>query len=189
MSRSASYRWISKGRFPTPTCGTTRSKLIRSVPLENLINNFFKSERIEDFSCEGCGQKSDIMKNQEIFRFPEILIIFIKRFVFYPKPKKLSNSIEIQDPYLDLAEYLHQGSSTPQGKKFVQKEKKRGRYRLKGFIEHHGEIDYGHYIAYCCDEDSNKWTQFNDNKTRSYENSQFLFDTGSNVYVMFYERC
>jgi ubiquitin C-terminal hydrolase len=162
--------------------------LNRSVPLESLIDNFFKSERIEDFLCEGCKKKSDIIKSQEIFRFPEVLMIFIKRFVFHPKPKKLSNSIQIDSQYLDLADYLYADESSPQGKKFVQKEKKRGKYKLKSFIEHYGEINYGHYVAYCHNEDLGKWALYNDNKTRLIEDEKSILETGSNVYAMFYER-
>ena len=159
------------------------------MPLDNLIANFFKEEQIDDFLCEHCKKKSRIIKSQELFRFPEVLIVFIKRFVFYPKPKKLTNCVAIEDQYLDLSSYLYHDESSPKGKKFVQQEKKRGRYKLTGFIEHYGEINYGHYVSYCFNEEADKWILYNDNRVKVISDSKFIFDTGSNVYVMFYRRC
>lgn len=58
--------------------------------LEDMVCDFFKEEIISDFKCENCGNLG-INKSHNIIHFPKYLIVLVKRFVFFPKPKKLLN--------------------------------------------------------------------------------------------------
>lgn len=157
--------------------------------MEDLICEFFKKEVIADFKCEKCKQNSDISKTHDIIHYPKLLIINVKRFVMNPYPKKLSNKIAIQEE-IDLSNFYVDSSfdtSTP-AKNFFINEKMNGNYKLKCFVEHYGEINYGHYIAYCYNNDLDKWVLYNDEKISEIDNPKFIENSASNVYVLFYER-
>lgn len=164
-------------------------ELSRRVSLEDLICEYFKKEVIADFNCEKCKVKGEISKSQEIIRFPNLLIVNAKRFVSNPYPKKLSNKIAIEtdinlthfytDPSYDRS---HAASS------FFNSEKTSGRYRLRGYIDHFGEINYGHYVAYCCNKELGGWVRYNDEKVTEMDGIRFMENSAANVYVLFYER-
>lgn len=150
---------------------------------------FFKKEVISDFKCEKCKKSGDISKTHEFIKFPKLLIVNIKRFVSNPYPKKLSNKISIQEE-IDLTDYYVDPNydQSPSAKNFFVSEKMNGNYKLKCFVEHFGEINFGHYIAYCYKDDIEKWVQFNDEKVTEVDNPKFIENSASNVYVLFYER-
>lgn len=159
-------------------------------PIDDLIVNYFKDENIEDFKCEHCGKKSDVIKSHNILKFPEILIVLIKRFVFFPQHRKLDQKIDFTDEELDLTDFYcdYSKEKTHLGKKFFKGEKKKGLYNLKGFINHFGDIDYGHYTACCYLEDEDEWYHFNDKKVSRIRERVVKKESAENVYVLFYER-
>ena len=159
------------------------------MALEDLIFEFFKKEVIADFKCEKCKQNCEISKTHEIMRYPKLLVINVKRFVSNPYPKKLSNKIAIEED-IDLANYYADPGYDQSGpaKNFFVNEKMNGNYKLKCFIEHYGEINYGHYVAYCYKDELDKWVLYNDEKVSEIDNPKFIENSASNVYVLFYER-
>ena len=73
------------------------------VKIDDMISNYFEEETIDDFKCESC-QNTGITKKLNIIKFPKYLIILIKRFVFFPKPRKLLNWIDFSQTTLDLGD-------------------------------------------------------------------------------------
>ena len=60
-------------------------------------------------------------------------------------------------------------------------------YRLQSVINHDsgGSMDSGHYYAYCLDEDSNKWYEFNDESVTPITNDTII---SNNAYLLLYIR-
>ncbi len=148
--------------------------------------NFFKDEIIDDYRCEKCNKINKISKSFEIVKFPEILIVFVKRFLFYPYMKKLKNRINFSNPVLDLRDFYidYQEESSKVGTEYFNKQKRSSKFRLKGFINHYGEVNYGHYTA-ICKGDGDEWIKFNDKKI-SLKNESILNLSESQVYMLFY---
>lgn len=71
---------------------------------------------------------------------------------------------------------------------FVKKGKKKGKYRLKSFIEHTGRIDHGHYVSYCYEGKLDSWLIFNDKKVSIPIDDNFLEGCDGGVYMLFYDR-
>ena len=146
-----------------------------TLNLTNLIDNLLIDEIIEDFKCEFCKKRNKIKKTHKIIQYPKILTISIKRFTFFPYPKKLNNKIEIDSSVLNL-------------KKFSLGESNSSKYTLSSFIEHKGRyIDFGHYIAFCKDK-SNKWIYFNDEQVKNNQSFDHIFNRTFSVYALFYTR-
>jgi ubiquitin C-terminal hydrolase len=62
-------------------------------------------------------------------------------------------------------------------------------YELQGFIVHQGQQNYGHYIAYCLDDDG--WYKYNDSTVKKvYDISKILHDQhqGKSIPLLWYER-
>ncbi len=159
-------------------------------PLFDLISHFFKDETIQDFKCENCKKKTDVIKTHNFITFPRILIILIKRFLFYPKPKKLNQKIDFTEEELDLTPFYcdYYEDKSHRGKSFFKNEKKKGIYKLKGFINHFGDIDFGHYTACIHLDQHEKWFHFNDEEVSVIKDSHVKKNSAENVYVLFYER-
>lgn len=52
---------------------------------------------------------------------------------------------------------------------YFQGLKNDGEYQLKGFINHLGDIDYGHYIGVCESQEEEGWYLFNDKKVKLWD--------------------
>ena len=96
-------------------------------------------ENIDDFKCEKCGKRG-IVKEHNIIKYPKYLIVLVKRFIFFPRPKKLENKIDFSSASLELGDYYCDFSAdqSQEGKCFFKSEKKKGEYELQGFINHFG---------------------------------------------------
>ena len=126
------------------------------------------------------------MKDHQVVTCPKILIVMIKRFVYFPQPQKLSNKIELAGDQLSLEPFmLKSREKTPS--KGLPGSPLKGQYKLKSFIEHFGHINGGHYVAYGLSEKADKWVLFNDSQTRPLNSDKMIMDCGGYVYSLFYE--
>lgn len=157
-----------------------------SVQLSAMITSFFDGERIDEYRCGKCDQVGEIEKRHRVLKFPAILIVVIKRFVFYPKPQKLSNRVEIAGTQLDLSPFLY-SPKDKKSQKALSGIKTKGKYKLLSFIEHFGEINHGHYICYAYNQKLKGWALFNDGHVRQVGEGKEIMDNGGSVYTLFYE--
>ena len=159
------------------------------MPLEDIINEYFRQEHINDFKCDKCKKTGEIVKTQEILAFPKVLVVNVKRFVYYPQPKKLDNKVELQD-HIALHSHYTDGHHDlrDEALSFFSKEKAKGNYNLICCIEHYGRLNCGHYIASCYDSNKKRWIRFNDDNVSESKSLAELGSSGAAVYVMFYEQ-
>ena len=186
-SNSAICRYNSNSRFLQVGL-QRRGGLTSRISLDTLLDNYFKRETVTDFFCENCKKKGEIIKKEEIIKFPETLVVNLKRFEFFSFERKLENRVGILEE-IDLGRFfvgcegLGKESSA-----FVKKSRKKGRYRLKSFIEHTGRINHGHYVSYCFEEKLGVWLLFNDKRVSIPIDDNFFEGCDVGVYMLFYER-
>ena len=137
--------------------------------LEGCLRCFTGVERLHgknQWSCESCHKSNDANKKIDYLQLPKILIIHLKRFKIRCKKSRVKISKFVNFPMnLTLSKY----------------DKQDVKYRLYGVINHVGEIERGHYTAYC---KRDAWMQFDDNKVNPLNEDNVATE---NAYVLFYE--
>ena len=142
------------------------------VDMSSLIKEYFKEEELDWSSkCEKCNKEG--LKHLKLMKFSllnEILIFSLQRFDPYLSMK--SNIRVSFKEIIDLKDYCDtnlDGQNT--------------KYRLRGTINHIGNINYGHYYAYI--RIGELWYEFNDSIVRKCYSMDY---DSSSVCVMFYEK-
>ena len=140
----------------------------------------FGKETIENYKCSICNATRTINRICKIWRTPSVLFIYFKRFEVLPNGRTRKNNNEIDIPLtIDLASYCDSSMITDNKVKRI--------YKLKGFSNHMGSLDGGHYTADCeCIVDNDTWYHFDDSNVS--RNTNKMIDT-SNAYVLMYELC
>jgi ubiquitin carboxyl-terminal hydrolase 8 len=112
------------------------------------------------------GKYYDIEKNLLVWKFPNILIIQLKRF--NNNGQKINTFIDI--PYnLDLQKYC------------VGYDKKNSLFSLYAVCNHIGSMNSGHYYSYC--KHNNNWYNFDDNSVRKIDAEDIITN---NAYCLFF---
>ena len=162
------------------------------IPIFSLIEKFFEKEKIKDYNCLKCKKKTKITKSCKIIKFPQIFVFVLKRFSFFPKKIKIKtkidftkNRLNLENLYINFQKFEKNDKIS---KKFFCSEKKKGTYKLTNFINHYGEIDFGHYSSICYENNIKKWIHFNDKKVTVFKSKEVISKSSKFVYVLFYER-
>lgn len=78
--------------------------------ISEYLKKYFKTERISDYKCSNCLKRVTIEKKFSIYNFPEVLIVFFKRFSFFGlKPEKLTGKVTIPFDETDLEPFSYKG--------------------------------------------------------------------------------
>lgn len=139
-----------------------------------------KLEGVEAFHCERCGEKTPATKHLRIHRFPEVLVLQIKRFKYKgTSTDKLTANVSF--PLKDLR--LHQFASpeSPAGPAECC-------YELYAVSNHYGNLSGGHYTAMCRVPQlggGDAWFSFNDEQVTRVSPTQV---TSQYAYILFYVR-
>ena len=160
-----------------------------SMSYSNNINlydclNLFNSEEIlegdNQWYCNKCKNHQDVTKKMDIYKSPYYLIIQLKRFkqddmgqrsifnIF--NSSKNSTFIDFPTTNLDISKYLLSSNSG-------------GKYDLIGVINHYGGESFGHYTAYCLN--NNRWCEYNDESVSLIGEKKVVSNA---AYVLFYKR-
>jgi len=152
---------------------------ILSLPISDSLYNSFKmftnTEEINDYNCSVCNSSQKIFKNLKIWKAPILLFIHLKRFKQLDNGKvKKDNSFVDIPMELDITDFYD--SSIYDNTKL--------KYKLKGFVNHHGGLNGGHYTSDCACINDESWYHFDDSNVSKY--------TGYNVdissaYILMYE--
>lgn len=144
------------------------------VSIQQCINLFMKEEELdhdERPTCEQCRKRKACTKSFSIQKFPQILVLHLKRFSQGRYSQKVSTCVDFPSS-LDMTDYA------------AEKGSPRVVYTLYAVSNHIGSVYSGHYTAYCKHPYSNEWNSFNDTRVSSTSASTV---TSSEAYVLFYE--
>lgn len=157
-----------------PVCDA--NVLTRKPNLNDCLDFFTKEELLDEQeqpTCAKCKVKRICTKRIMIQKFPQILVIHLKRF---------SNSrlFEKVDCYIDFP-VVDLNMSTYSADAKIRE----AMYDLYGVINHIGSAQFGHYTAYCKNPRIGEWYRFND---RSVSLIGKHMTDKSSAYILFYEK-
>lgn len=126
-----------------------------------------------------------------IWRAPQYLILHLSRFEyvttdqlqgiefnFDSRKRKVDVKVDFPVVGLDLGEYMHPDAKK-EGESYL--------YDLIAVCNHDGNVDSGHYVASCRDENEGKprWFSYNDMDVEEMEESEIVSE---NAYMLIYQR-
>jgi ubiquitin C-terminal hydrolase len=63
--------------------------------LDECFEEFFSLEKLSDeYKCEKCKKQTRAMKDIKIYKYPQYLVVHLKRFLMDPYPMKVKKMIE-----------------------------------------------------------------------------------------------
>ena len=115
----------------------------------------------------------DAKKKIQIWKFPDILIISLKRFsINGMRITKRNDLVDIPVDNLDLSKYC------------LGYTKNKSKYSLYGICNHSGGLGGGHYFAFCKNTNGN-WYSYNDSFVKKMGKEPVITN---GAYVLFYKR-
>ena len=122
--------------------------------------------------CTTCGKHRAAKKQIRLFKLPRYLIIQLKKFqnssgFLYSSNDKKDSFIKYPLNNLDLSNFIENNED-------INK-----KYELYAVIQHHGEINQGHYTAICKINDM--WVLYNDSILSKINNP-----ITNDAYLLFY---
>lgn len=144
--------------------------------LSKCLKEFKTPEELGDdcVFCQKCQKNTSATKTMMVQRFPDTLIIYLKRFVFEQAiSKKIDTEVLFERVGLDVS-----ALESADGEKA-------GKYNLIGSIQHFGNVNAGHYTAYAKDPFDGKWNYYDD---QIVEQRRPISRDAKDVYILFYRR-
>ncbi|RMB94363.1 hypothetical protein DUI87_29173 [Hirundo rustica rustica] len=141
---------------------------------EDCLECFFQPDmltRNNQIHCYWCGGNQDATVKASITKAPQIIIFHLKRFAWQDKHRrKLSTTVCYPFRDLDLSPYISTSSCNTE-------------YSLCAVVNHAGDLDYGHYTAFCKHSVTKHWYSFDDAQVTKIPDSAVQADT---AYLLFY---
>jgi len=161
-----------------------QERLKPQLHLTDCLDAFSSREVLDSnnpWFCPICRRNQTATKTLSVWRYPDFLVIYLKRFVYLergpaglPGSVKLDNRVSFPLEGLDLTPYLS-GPLQNGGEVFD----------LYGAVCHYGSVSGGHYTAFAKHINTNAWNQFNDSQVESRLPEG---DGQDDVYVLFFKR-
>ena len=144
----------------------TQLDLPLAKSVSHALEEFIQREPLSPaFVCPGCGRVQGSSRKISLQRCPPALILTLKRFQSHPQPEKLNQYVAFHKK-LDLAKYCAGPSHI---------------YQLQSVLVHSGDLEAGHYVAYC--KRSHSWYLFNDALVQGVKLKEVLLQQ---AYVLVY---
>ena len=145
--------------------------------LKECLDKYIIKEKIEDYHCEKCDQKTVHTKQVLIQNLPNILIIHLQRITFN---YETFNMVKIKDKVsfetnLNIKDYTFDPKD----------DDKKYEYELTGIIVHVGIAQAGHYYTFIKSQDKknkNVWFKFNDMTVTQTTFDNIMKDLDYNTY-------
>ena len=182
----SNFSFLNFNKFTMYTVTTniakSKKKLVRQQNLMDLFESFAAEEKIENScTCDKCGDINYTYQKKDIHKFPQILIIHIKRF----KNEVEKNEEKIEFPQeIDLSKYNNKGNL--------------GKYSLNSAVFHQGTLISGHYTSIFKYLPNNKWLFCNDIKVKFLNGDKIMglnpaynkddIATIGDGYILFYRK-
>ncbi|XP_049763411.1 uncharacterized protein LOC126092050 [Schistocerca cancellata] len=147
------------------------------LSLYDCLHAFSESEQLDEHNpwyCPVCQKNQCATKTLSVWRYPDYLIVYLKRFIFHESMSmKLENKVTfplsgltVTSPYV-----LHHGVTLP--------------YNLYACVCHFGGASAGHYTAYTKNPRTNEWHYYNDDIVTKQKPQE---DDYSSAYILFYQK-
>eukprot|EP00795_Rhopilema_esculentum_P016842 gene16842-8313_t len=162
--------------LPIPSSRSRTSLLSGKVSLDDCFKRFTQEEVLdgdEKPTCEKCKKRRKCLKQFSIERFPQILVIHLKRFSGLRYRTKLETMIDFPLA-LNLSSYAASNATR----------RSEAQYNLYGISNHSGGTYSGHYTAYCKHPDTDDWFYYSDSRISKLDRSRIVTEE---AYVLFYE--
>ena len=128
-----------------------QEKTLTPIDLEHMVYESFERKETQGYLCGKCGAKTKLITMDHIIEYPQLLFVYVNRFEWGLQPKKNQGLVKTQAPgYLNLAYlHFHEGCKSKRYNFYLLDRSRPdlGLYKLKGYIEHYGKLDQGHYVA------------------------------------------
>lgn len=145
------------------------------ISLQDCFRAFTASEELDECNpwyCPECKKPQKAVKTMAIQKFPNTLIVYLKRFVFHQfMSTKLDNKVNFPIMDLNFSEFMSPECSLV--------------YDLQSAVCHFGGVNAGHYTSYVKNPITGTWQYCNDESIIEREPSQ---DDAESVYILFYQR-
>lgn len=157
-------------KLSIPSCST-------GVSIYDCLDNYFSTEMLKDDNAwfnEELNTKQDVKICYQIWKFPKILIIQLKRWITGATSKKDFTLVDIdslQDFTINLQKYHKNRCNTY--------------YTLYGVCNHIGDVNGGHYTAYV--KNSNRWFCINDTNVSMIPKEKVICN--ENYLLFFHKNC
>ncbi|ETO13550.1 ubiquitin specific peptidase 4 (proto-oncogene), partial [Reticulomyxa filosa] len=147
-----------------------------------------KLTKSDTWFCNKCNKHMEAMKKLDIWSFPEILIVHLKRFQVLNRSgrgEKISALVDFPVRGLDLSKYVidTELQSKPIYDLYAVSVKN---FFFFGLVCHSGGLGGGHYTAYALNSKTDRWYYFNDSTVKPAKISEIV---DSSAYVLFYKKC
>nr|XP_005989707.2 PREDICTED: inactive ubiquitin carboxyl-terminal hydrolase 50 isoform X1 [Latimeria chalumnae] len=147
----------------------------RKCSLQDCLECFFQQDTLtwnDQMLCSLCEKKQDTSVKANIAKLPDFVLLHLKRFDYCGQQKrKLRTEVSFPLENLDFSPY----APGPFGSQ--------GKYNLYAVVNHSGDMDSGHYTAYCKHPVTHNWFEFDD-ETVNYISASTL--QSSAAYIFFY---
>ncbi|KAM5171887.1 ubiquitin carboxyl-terminal hydrolase 50 [Mantella aurantiaca] len=126
------------------------------VSLLQCLQCFFQEvtlTRTDKIFCSDCKTKQEAAVEMKISKPPKILILHLKRFEYQDQVRrKLKTNVIFPLTNLDISPFVTTSNDNPP------------KYNLYSVVNHSGELEFGHYTAYCKHPGTKEWNAFDDAK-------------------------
>ncbi|EFO98100.1 CRE-USP-33 protein [Caenorhabditis remanei] len=146
------------------------------ISLDECLDMFFENSVLcgeNQYSCRKCERLVDATKTVKAKELPEIILIQLKRFrhTVYGC-SKIGKIVEFPLRSQDFGEWTTNGESVV--------------YDLVGFVVHVGRnIDCGHYVSFCLNEQENQWYHYDDSTVTRYDDTEVA---KNEPYILMYRK-
>nr|XP_018899838.1 PREDICTED: ubiquitin carboxyl-terminal hydrolase 15-like [Bemisia tabaci] len=141
------------------------------LTLHDCVRAFSQSEILDEHNpwyCPKCQKNQCATKTLTVWRYPDYLIVYLKRFVFHE-----CSSMKLEDKVI----FPLCGMKLDQCCDSL--------YDLYACVCHNGGVTAGHYTAYTQHLQTSEWHYFND---ASFNKQKPQEEDFSNAYVLFYKK-
>lgn len=166
------------------------------IELEECLKLFLQEEVLseqESWYCPNCQAFTQATKKFDVWNFPSILIIHLKRFQQLPfslSRSKIQTLVNFPIYDLDLSEFELARKDFGKHKEHHVDDHfdhpvppQRSIYDLVAVSNHMGSLSGGHYTAFARNKINQQWYCFDDRACREIAESQIITP---NAYVLFY---
>uniref|UniRef100_H2ZYD5 Ubiquitin carboxyl-terminal hydrolase n=1 Tax=Latimeria chalumnae TaxID=7897 RepID=H2ZYD5_LATCH len=150
---------------------------ISGVTLQDCLASYFRTEKLKGGNMYSCGECKKLRKGvrfSKIKMLPEVLSLHMMRFRHNLKEStKINTHVSFPLEGLELRPFLTKHSPCQVTT-----------YDLISLICHRGNVNSGHYIAYCR-KDANTWYQYDDHKVSEVSEATIQKE---HAYILLYKK-